>query len=198
MDRTRRSWQTPTVPASETSSDLLQTLGESQRLGFLGDRSIGEVIEHARSFVKPLANVAGSVIDLGAGGGVPGLVIAHDRPDLTIVLADRRTKRTDFLRRAVSRLQWGDRVQIINEDLREIIARSPNSFDAAVARGFGPPMSTLSMACDVVRPGGRIVISEPPSGDRWAPIDIEELGIVRDLDWPSIVAVFDRVARETS
>ena len=59
--------------------DLHDALRESQRLGFLGARPIDEVIEHARSFVRGLDAVGsnGSVIDLGAGGGVPGLVIAH-------------------------------------------------------------------------------------------------------------------------
>ena len=43
-----------------------------------------------------------TVLDLGAGGGVPGLVIAHDLPDLHVTLLDRRAKRTDFLERVVA------------------------------------------------------------------------------------------------
>ena len=77
--------------------ELHEALGTSQRLGFLGDRPIDEVIEHARAFVSAVEGISGSVIDLGAGGGVPGLVLAVDRPDLLITLLDRRTKRTDLL-----------------------------------------------------------------------------------------------------
>jgi len=37
-----------------------------------------------------------------------------------------------------------------------------------VARGFGPPSRTLQLAVRLVRPGGVVVISEPPDGDRWS------------------------------
>ncbi|HSM67599.1 MAG TPA: hypothetical protein VK860_14945, partial [Ilumatobacteraceae bacterium] len=64
-------------------------------------------------------------------------------------------------------------------------------FDAVVARGFGPPESTLALAARLARPGGRIVISEPPSGDRWAPEVVASLGVERiAVDGP--VAVFRR------
>ena len=98
------------------------------------------------------------MVDLGAGGGVPGLVIAHDRPDLRLTLVDRRSKRTDFLRRVVRRLRWSTRVDVVTADVEAVIGRrGPAAFDAAVARGFGPPDTTLRFATQLVRAGGRIV-----------------------------------------
>ena len=38
-------------------------------------------------------------------GGLPGLVIAHDRPDVHVTLIDRREKRTDLLQRQATRLR---------------------------------------------------------------------------------------------
>ncbi len=61
----------------DMSAAVHDVLTESQRLGFLGARPIAEVVEHARSFVTALDGVVGSVADIGAGGGVPGLVIAY-------------------------------------------------------------------------------------------------------------------------
>jgi len=174
------------------SEAVLDVLAESQRLGFLGERSIGEVVEHARAFVDALDNVTGTVIDLGAGGGVPGLVIAHDRPDLHLTMLDRRAKRTDFLRRMILRLRWSERVEVVTDDVSATILSSPESFDNAVARGFGPPDVTLSVAAQLVRPGGRIVISEPPSGDRWAPDLLAELGVRRLDEVVPHVVVFHR------
>ena len=170
--------------------DVRAVLDESQRLGFLGDRQISEVIEHARGFVTALDGVEGTVADLGSGGGVPGLVIAHDRPDLRLLLVDRRAKRTDFLDRMVRRLRWGDRVQVICADVEDLIGAS-RSIDAAVARGFGPPEMTLSMASRLVRTGGRIVISEPPEGERWAPELTSELGVRRLDDDSGTVSIFE-------
>jgi 16S rRNA (guanine527-N7)-methyltransferase len=172
--------------------DLHDALGESQRLGFLGRRPVDEVVEHARGFVRGLDDIGpnGSVIDLGAGGGVPGLVIAHDRVDLRITLLDRRTKRTDFLERMVRRLGWSDRVSVAAMDVNEFTVDREHTFDAAVARGFGPPNETLTCAVRLVRPGGRIVISEPPVGDRWDPALLARLGVVRTPHPESTVAVF--------
>jgi 16S rRNA (guanine527-N7)-methyltransferase len=170
-----------TAPSQDA---LLAILRESQDLGFLGARPVAEVLDHARAFVTPLAELsAGSrVIDLGAGGGVPGLVIAYDRPDLEVHLLDRRTKRTDFLERVVRRLGWADRVRVLPRDVRALLAEAPPPFAAAVARGFGPPDVTLRAAAQLVAPGGLIVISEPPRGDRWAPTLLEEIGVVRVRD----------------
>lgn len=172
---------------------LAGALTESRRLGFLGARPIGEVIEHARAFVVALDTLpaGGRVLDLGSGGGVPGLVIAHDRPDLRMVLLDRRTKRTDFLARVVHRLNWSDRVEVIADDASALLAAEPESFDAVVARGFGPPESTLTMAVRLVRRDGVIVISEPPSGDRWSAETIAALGTDRAAG-PGGVVVFRR------
>jgi 16S rRNA (guanine527-N7)-methyltransferase len=45
--------------------------------------------------------VSGRVLDVGAGNGSPGLVLAALRPDLTFVLLEPRSKRWAFLREAV-------------------------------------------------------------------------------------------------
>lgn len=154
-------------PSPLTSASLVEALSQAQRLGFLGARPIPEVIAHARGFVRGLdaCGPVTTVLDLGSGGGVPGLVIAHDDSDRRVTLLDRRSKRTDFLERVVQRLGWGERVRVVCVDASTF---GPDaSFDAVVARGFGPPEATLSTAARLVRPGHPIVISEPPEGDRW-------------------------------
>jgi 16S rRNA (guanine527-N7)-methyltransferase len=139
----------------------------------LGDRAIPEVVEHALLFVNALDRLASldgswpTVVDLGSGGGVPGLVIAQQKPELKLVLLDRRTKRTDFLQRIVSRLGWGERVDVIAGDAEQFRREYHGTFDCVVARGFGPPKKTLMIASSLIRAGGRVVISEPPEGDRW-------------------------------
>jgi 16S rRNA (guanine527-N7)-methyltransferase len=120
------------------------------------------------------------VLDLGSGGGLPGLVIAEARTDLRVVLLDRRQKRTDFLALAVSRLGF-THVDVRCQDAAlasaEIEAGAIPPFDAVTARGFGPPEVTLRLAHGCIHVGGRIVISEPPSGDRWDPELLRELDL---------------------
>ena len=185
-------------PSDTPSADvvLAEVLGEAQRIGFLGDRPIGEVIDDSRAFVEALAPIVfGTVADLGSGGGVPGLVVAVDRPDLRAVLIDRRERRTDFLRRAVSRAERAGvvaagAVDVWCDDVAAVARRSPGIFDAVTARGFGPPDVTLALGSQLVRVDGLVIIAEPPSGDRWPADLLERTGV--DLVRRGRVAVFRR------
>lgn len=158
--------------------DLLETLRQAQRFGFFGDRAIDEAVAHADQYVSIIEGRTGRLLDLGSGGGLPGLVLADARPDLEIVLLDRRQKRTDFLERAVRRLEF-DHVTVACRDASEVVSEVAGGvetgFDVVTARGFGPPEFTLRTAVGCLRPGGCIVISEPPTGDRWPDELLDEL-----------------------
>ena len=178
-------------------SSLEAVLADAQRLGMLGDRPISEVIKHARAFVRALPPAVQRVIDLGSGGGVPGLVVAVERPALRVTLVDRRQRRTDFLERAVRRLGLADRCQVWCCDVEEVVRRldRPESglspWDAVISRGFGPPRTTALLARRLITPSGVIVISEPPSelGDRWPSDVLCQLGLQRVTGGPASVVV---------
>ena len=167
------------------ASALVDALLDAQRLGFLGSRPIPEVIAHARGFVRALQaghadRAVSTILDLGSGGGVPGLVIAHDLPNVQVTLLDRRSKRTDALERIVRRLGWQDRVTVVCTDVTTYVPET--RFDAVVARGFGPPTFTITHAARLVLAGGPIVISEPPEEDRWDDRVLAALGLHRITD----------------
>jgi len=161
---------------------LLETLRSAQRFGFFGDRAIERAVEHSMWFVRGIEDVVAParLLDLGSGGGLPGLVIADARPDLDVLLLDRRQKRTDFLEGAVIGLKQS-RTTVMCADVAELIrsvgSTSIDAFDVVTARGFGPPEWTLRSAVAVLRADGRILISEPPEGDRWPAGLVAELGL---------------------
>jgi len=165
--------------------DVTETLRSAQRFGFFGSRPIEEAIQHSRQYVAALGTLpAGTrLIDIGSGGGLPGLVLAEAYPRIEITLLDRREKRTDFLHRAVGRLGWSH-VSVIRADVDDMIAavetgmRRP--FDVVTARGFGPPDVTLRTAHRLLSPNGRIVISEPPTENRWPTEILVELVVARE------------------
>lgn len=175
----------------ERSDALHSALTEAQQLGFLGSRPIAEAIDHSMAFVRALPDAARRVVDIGSGGGLPGLVIAVARPATLLTLVDRREKRTDFLRRVVARSDW-HHVDVLTMDVAELArdvagGRRP-PFDAVTARGFGPPEDTLRLASRLIGPAGVIVISEPPTGDRWSNALLSDLGLT--LQRQPGVAVF--------
>ena len=165
--------------------DLIETLRQAQRFGFFGGRPIEEAAEHSRQYVDALGQlVPGTrIVDLGSGGGLPGLVLADAYPTAAITLLDRREKRTDFLRLAVRRLGWSH-VEVVAADVSALIAEVGDGttppFDVVTARGFGPPEFTLRSAANLARAGGRIIISEPPDDDRWPEELLEECHVTRE------------------
>ena len=124
------------------------------------------------------------MLDLGSGGGLPGLVLATYQPELEMVLLETRQRACRFLREAVTAL---DLTQVAVVEARaEDAARRPDLrelFDAVVSRSFGPPAVTAECAVGFLRPGGRLLVSEPPgnegrdTGDRWPQSGLEELGL---------------------
>jgi 16S rRNA (guanine527-N7)-methyltransferase len=184
-----------------TDRALTEALAESQRLGMLGGRPIGEVIAHAGAFVDALAGTHGTVVDLGSGGGVPGLVIAWARPDLRLVLVDRRTTRADHLCRLVNRLGAADRIEVVAADAAALPRLIDLPVDAVVARGLGPPTQTLRLAAPLLARDGLLVVSEPPDPprDRWPKSAVEAAGLRAIGYGDRRVACFRRadVSRET-
>lgn len=169
------------VPPSHRA--LHAVLESSRQLGFLGPGPVDEHLQHARIFLAPLEGVQ-SCVDLGSGGGVPGLALACWRPDLHLTLVDAATKRCDFLSEAVERLDLADRVEVRCGRAEEI-ARDPalrGAFPAVVARSFGRPAVTAECAVGFL--GGehaRLIVSEPPQTDptRWPDEGLALLGLRR-------------------
>jgi SAM-dependent methyltransferase len=162
---------------------VLAALGEARARGFVGGgQDVDALAEHARGFVGPIAD-ATRVLDLGSGGGVPGLVIAALRPGATVTLLDASVGRTDWLRRVVGRLGWGHRVVVVTGRAEELAHEDTwrGSQDAVVARSFAPPLVTAEVGSALLRAGGRLVVSEPPTPDstRWPTAALAELGLRR-------------------
>ena len=137
-------------------------------------------IEHGRALLAGLPG-EGRILDLGSGGGLPGLVLAVDRPALELTLLEARRRACRFLHEAVTSLARPGVVVV--EARAEEAARWDElreSFDAVVARSFGPPPVTAECAVGFLRPGGRLVVSEPPEGadasPRWPVQGLDSLG----------------------
>ena len=131
----------------------------------MGAGSLELAVARAGPFVAVLGALeARRVIDVGAGGGLPGLVVARALPTIELVLLDRRARRTDFLERAVRRLGLHDRVTVVIDDAaassREVGHRA--RYDAAIARGLGPPSVTAELCRGFISSTGVVVVAEPP------------------------------------
>lgn len=154
-----------TGPGPAGDHRLIEELERSQRLGFLGPAPVDAHLAHARGFAVAVEAPPTRFLDLGSGGGVPGLVLAELWPGAQAVLLEAGERRCGFLREAVGRLGLDGRVAVVRQRAEEA-GRSPTwrgGFDLVVARSFGPPAVTAECAAPFLRVGGRLVVSEPPA-----------------------------------
>jgi 16S rRNA (guanine527-N7)-methyltransferase len=158
----------------------------SFELGFLGSMPIGDQIEHALGFVaileSELVGPPASVIDLGTGGGIPGLVLASSWPDTRVVLMDANERRTTFLQEVVDSWVGGARCEVVRGRAEELGRDGAlrEQFDAVTSRSFGPPAATAECGSSFLAVGGAMVISEPPDTDledRWPRAGLQRLGL---------------------
>ena len=154
---------------------LRELLAEARALGFLGPGPLDPQIRHAQGFAAIARRLsedragdgAGRLVDLGSGGGLPGLVVATDWPEVTLALLEANGRRAAFLRRAVERLGLESRVSVL-EERAEVCGREPGSraaFDGALARSFGRPAVLAECAAPLLKVGGWLLVSEPPHSD---------------------------------
>ncbi|MGB8860894.1 MAG: RsmG family class I SAM-dependent methyltransferase [Ilumatobacteraceae bacterium] len=148
---------------------LLAALRAIQARGAIGEASLHQAIVHAEQFVAVLPPQVRTLVDLGSGGGLPGLVIAMRCHSLQVTLVERRHSRADLLSRAVRALELGERVNVVADDVSVLARRLPHSFDAVTARSFAAPSITAHWAGVLLRVGGTLIVSEPPHDDaeRW-------------------------------
>ena len=76
---------------------------------------------------------AGSVLDVGTGGGFPGIPLAITQPQREFALLDRSQKKTSFLRQAVIELGLSN-VKIITSRIEAY--KTDRLFDVIVSRAF--------------------------------------------------------------
>ena len=80
------------------------------RMALVAESTADDVVE--RHYVESLAAAgslpaSGRLVDLGSGAGFPGLVLAAARPDLEVLLVERRQKKAAFLRAAARAMGVG-------------------------------------------------------------------------------------------
>lgn len=151
--------------------------------GFLTDQ-IPRHVEIGRAYLRHVG-ACDRWLDLGSGGGIPGLVVGCERPESEGILLDAGHRRCEFLREAIAAIPLPQ--VVVSEGRGEVIARSfGEPVDVVIARSFNPPAVTAEIAARFLKPGGTLVVSEPPAtpaAERWPSAGLDALGLeFRDLD----------------
>ena len=112
----------------------------------------------------PLLDGGGPLVDVGSGGGSPGIPIALARADLEVHLLETAGRKARFLERWAQRIPNVEVVHARAEDWGRGGGR--DRYGLALARALGPPAVAAELALPLVAPGGRFVLylGDPPEG----------------------------------
>lgn len=116
------------------------------------------LLEHLGSAVR--------VVDVGSGGGLPGLPLKIARPDLSMTLVEADRSKAAFLVQACSALGLRD-VDVVAQRAEEL-GRDPayrENFDLAVARALAPMPVLAELCLPLVRVGGRLLAQKTEKED---------------------------------
>jgi 16S rRNA (guanine527-N7)-methyltransferase len=107
---------------------------------------------HGRAGMEPQGL---AILDLGSGGGFPGLPLAAAIPDSRVVLVDATAKKARFLEAAAAASGLADRVAVEARRAEEL--RGRGSWDVVTARAVGSLADLVELALPLLRIGGRLL-----------------------------------------
>jgi 16S rRNA (guanine527-N7)-methyltransferase len=98
------------------------------------------------------------VVDVGSGAGLPGLVLAIARPDLSVVLVEPMARRTAFLSEVVAALGLDQSVTVLRARAEEAAGRLPTGPAEVVTARAVAPLDRLAAWClPLAKVGGRLL-----------------------------------------
>ncbi len=166
--------------------------GAGVERGLVGPREVPRLWDRHLlncAFIEPLIPAGALVCDVGSGAGLPGLVLALLRPDLSVVLAEPLLRRSTFLDEVVADLGLS-RVQVVRERA-EALPRG--GYDVVTARAVAPLERLIGWTLPLLRSGGQLLALKGRTAD-------DELTAARPAiaRWPGAVADVVLAGAETA
>jgi len=117
------------------------------------------LLEDALAGVALVRAFGGPIVDVGAGGGTPGIPLAFALPDREVTLLEAERRKTEFLERWTGELPnlrviWGRAEEQVVE-----------AFGVAVAKALAPPPVAAEWCLPLVEEGGAVILWVGPSAE---------------------------------
>jgi len=102
----------------------------------------------------PAFKDAKNVLDVGAGGGLPGMVLAISRPDMKVSMIDTVHKKTAFLNQVKAELELGN-VTVYTKRVEQLEVKT--KFDVITSRAFADLSDFVNWSGHVLAEGGQFI-----------------------------------------
>ncbi|HEU6444155.1 MAG TPA: RsmG family class I SAM-dependent methyltransferase [Gaiellaceae bacterium] len=127
------------------------------------------LLEDSLRGVEVVRGLEGPIVDVGSGGGAPGIPLAAALPDREVTLLEAERRKADFLER------WRERLPNLRVVRGRAEEQNTDRYGVAVAKALAPPPVAAEWLLPLVRPGGAAVLWVGPSADRNAVARVAEL-----------------------
>jgi 16S rRNA (guanine527-N7)-methyltransferase len=128
--------------------------------GLIGPREAPRIWERHMincAVMSPMIPIGALVVDVGSGAGLPGIVLAVARPDLTITLVEPLARRTAFLSEAVIALGLEATVTVVRGRAEDVVDGPPAGADVVTARAVASLDRLAGWCLPLARTGGRLL-----------------------------------------
>lgn len=127
---------------------------------------------------------ARNVLDVGAGGGLPGIVLGIVRPDMKVSMIDTVHKKTAFLNQVKAELKLTN-VSVHTMKVQDLIVE--DKFDVITSRAFADLSDFVNWSGHLLAEGGKFIALKgvAPSEERerlpqdWSVVDLQPLWVPR-------------------
>ncbi len=144
----------PALDGARAFARILATRGVEQ--GLIGPHEVPRLWDRHLLNCAVVAELIGAryrtLVDIGSGAGLPGVVLAMIRPELTVTLLEPMERRCRFLSECVAELGLAN-VGVLRGRAEDTALRA----DVATARAVAPLGRLAELAVGVVRPGGMVL-----------------------------------------
>ncbi len=148
------------------------------------------LLEDALRAVPLLERWPGAVVDVGSGGGTPGVPLAASLPTRAFTLLESERRKCDFLERATRELE---NVTVVRGRAEE---QPADTFGVALAKALAKPPVATELCLPLVAPGGAVILWLGEKADLGAVASVaEQLGGHLEEDASGLVVL--RKLRET-
>ena len=147
----------PDIEAISRYAEFLQGAGIER--GLIGPREGDRIWDRHILNCLPVTSLipqGATVIDVGSGAGLPGIVIKLARPDLKVTLIEPLERRCEFLR------ETGVDVEVIRGRAEDV----KKSADVVTARAVAPLEKLVAMTRHLIKPGGALLAMKGASAEK--------------------------------
>jgi 16S rRNA (guanine527-N7)-methyltransferase len=117
------------------------------------------LLDDALAGLELVRGFDGPIVDVGSGGGTPGIPLAASLPDREVTLLEAERRKTEFL------LQWKEELPNLDVVWGRAESQVTDCYKVAVAKALAQPPVATEWCLPLVAEGGAVVLWVGPSAD---------------------------------